>query len=81
MKVYLDEFGEKRLIGRADVPADVGPVLKVPLFGPKSIITDAYTISTVTRFPSGGAPVVERAVILSPVQYPEFLPGWQPLAS
>ena len=29
MKVYLDEDGEKRLIGRADVPEDCGPVFEI----------------------------------------------------
>lgn len=82
MKVYLDGCGEQRLIGRADVPVDHGPVFEVPLFGAASIITERYTIGVVTHLPSGGgAPVVERAVLLSLNQSPELLPGWQPLAS
>jgi len=82
MKVYLDEDGEKRLIGRADVPEDCGPVFEVPLFGAISTLAEQFTISVVTRFPAGGGPpVVERAVLAAPGQLVELLPGWQPLAS
>jgi hypothetical protein len=81
MKVYLDDAGEKRLLGRADVPEDVGAVYEMPLFGAASTIVERFTIGTVTHLPPGGAPVVERVVLLSPEQYPELLPGWQPLAS
>ena len=82
VKVYLDEAGEKRLIGRADVPEHAGPVITVPLFSGPSIIREHFTIGTVTHLPpGGGAPVVERAVLLAPGQPAELLPGWQPLAS
>jgi hypothetical protein len=82
MKVYLDDFGEKRLVGRADIPADIGPVYEVPLFGAASIIRERFTIGTVTSLPAGEAPPrVERAVLISPGQLVELLPGWQPLAS
>jgi len=81
VKVYLDESGEKRLIGRADVPEDCGPVFEVPLFGAASTIAEQFTIGTVTHFLAGGGPVVERAVLASPGQLVELLPGWQPLAS
>jgi hypothetical protein len=82
MHVYLDVDGEKHLIGRADVPQDCGPVFEARLFGPTSIIVEPYTIGAVTK-PSVGvaAPVVVTAVLLAPGQCPEFLPGWQPLAS
>ena len=80
MKVYLDDGGDKRLIGRADVPDGHGPVYEVPLFGTASIIAERFTIGTVTHLPRGGAPVVERAVLLAPGQLVER-PGWQPLAS
>lgn len=82
MKVYRDENGEKRLIGRADIPADVGPIYEVPLFGAASTIVEQYAIGTVTHLPAGGdGPLVERAVFITQGQYPELLPGWQALAS
>ena len=82
MKVYLDERGDKRLIGRADIPEDTGPVYEVALFGAASTIVDRFTLGTVTHLPAGGgAPIVERAVLLAPSQRPEILPEWQPLAS
>jgi hypothetical protein len=80
MKVYLDENGEKRLLGRAEVPEDVGAVYEMPLFGAASTVVEHFTIGTVTHLPTGGgAPVVERVVLLTPDQRPEVLPGWQPL--
>ena len=82
MKVYLDEDGDKRLVGRADVPEDCGPVFEVPMFGRVSIIVESFAIGTVTHLPEGGgAPVVERAVLAAPGQSVELLPGWAPLAS
>jgi hypothetical protein len=82
MKVYLEEDGEKRLVGRADIPADTGPVYEVQPFGTASVIRERFTIGVVTRLPAGQTmPVVERAVLLSPGQIAELLPGWQPLAS
>jgi hypothetical protein len=82
MKVYLGECGEKRLVGRADIPDDTGPVYEVPLFGAVSVIRERFTIGTVTHLPAGAAvPYVERAVLLSPGQPVELLPGWQPLVS
>jgi hypothetical protein len=82
MKVYLDENGSKRLVGRADVPEGTGPVYEVPLFGAASIIAERFTIGAVTHRPAGGSlPVVERAVMLAPGQLADLLPGWQPLAS
>ncbi len=82
MKVCLDECGEKRLVGRADIPDDTGPVYEVPLFGAVSVIRERFTVGTVTHLPAGAAvPCVERAVLLSPGQVAGFLPGWQPLTS
>ncbi len=82
MKVYLDESGERRLIGRADVPEDCGPVFEVPMFGAASTIAESFAIGAVTHLPDGGgAPVVERAVLAAPGQLVELLPGWQPLVS
>ncbi len=82
MKVYMDECGEKRLVGRADIPADTGPVYEVPIFGAASIIRERFTIGTVTHLSAGSAaPNVERAVLLAPGQLFDLLPGWQPLAS
>ena len=80
MDVYADEAGEMRLVGHAAVPADCGPVFEVPLFGPVSVIRERFTIGTVTLLPEGGRePVVIRAVLLSPGQMPELLPGWRPI--
>jgi hypothetical protein len=81
MDVYADEGGEMRLIGHAAVPHDSGPVFEVPLFGAVSIIRERFTIGTVTHLPEGSEdPVVVRAVLLSPGQSPNLLPGWRPLA-
>ena len=82
MRVYLDKDGGRRLVGRADVPEDNGPVFEVPLFGMASMIAERFTIGTVTHLPpGGGAPAVERAVLAAPGQLVELLPGWVPLAS
>jgi hypothetical protein len=82
LKVYLNEAGEKRLIGRADVPDDAPLLISVPLFGGSSIVREHFEIGTVTHVPAGGGPpIVERAVVLARGQLPELLPGWQPLAS
>ena len=83
MRVYLDENGDKRLIGRADVPGDAGPVFAVPMFGAAApSIVESFAIGAVTRLPEGGgAPMVERAVLAVPGQLVELLPGWAPLAS
>jgi hypothetical protein len=82
VKVYLDDCGDKRLIGRVDVPDGHGPVYEVPLFGAASVIVEQFTVGTVTHLPEGSrAPVVERAVLVAPGQVVELLPGWQPLAS
>ena len=82
MKVYLDEDGTKRLIGRADVPEDCGPVYELELFDPDSIIREHFTVGSVTHLPDrGDVPVVERAVLAAPRQLVELLPGWKPLAS
>lgn len=82
MKVYRDEGGERSLIGRAEIPDDVGVVLDVELFGPASDITDRFIIGTITHLGPGPLEIrVERAVLVSQGQFPEFLPGWQPLSS
>jgi hypothetical protein len=82
MKVYKDFDGEKRLIGRASVPDDAGPVYEVRLFGASSIITEQFVLGAITYLPpDGGVPVVELAVIVGEGQHPSFLPGWTPLAS
>ena len=82
MKVYLDDAGEKRLLGRAEVPEDAGAVYELPLFGAASTIVERFAIGIVTHLPpGGGAPVVERVVLLGPDQRPEVLPGWEPSVS
>ncbi|MGG5823770.1 hypothetical protein [Falsiroseomonas sp. HW251] len=82
MNVYADDAGEKRLVGKASVPADTGPVFEVPLFSAQSVIHETYIIGTVTHFrPCAAVPVAERAVLLAAGQSPDLLPGWTPLAS
>jgi hypothetical protein len=82
MRVFLDDGGEKRLLGRADIPGDVGAVYEVRLFGPSSIIREAFTVGTVTQLGPGKLDLGgERVILLAPGQRPELLPGWQPLAS
>lgn len=82
MKVYLDEGDGQRLLGRADIPEDVGAVYEVHLFGASSTITDHFAVGTVTHLGSKPGDLrVERVILLSLGQRPELLPGWQPLAS
>ena len=82
MKVYFEHNGERRLIGRADLPEDCGPVFEVPLLGTASTIAERFAVGAVTRLPEGGgAPVVERAVLAVEGQLVGLLPGWTPLAS
>ncbi len=81
MKVYLDDAGERRLVGRADLP-DWLPAYEVPIFGAASVRVETFAIGAVTHLPEGGgAPVVERAVLAAPGQLVQLLPGWTPLAS
>ena len=76
------ENGDQRLVGRADVPEDCGPVFEVPLFGAASFIAERFAVGAVTRPPEGGgAPVVERAVLLAPGRTAKLLPGWVRLSS
>ncbi len=82
MEVYLFEDGGTRLVGRAEVPDDTGPVFEVPLFGAASVMAERFAVGAVTHLPEGGGtPVVERAVLLAPDQWAELLPGWEPLAT
>jgi hypothetical protein len=80
MKVYLDQAGEKTLLGEADVPSESGPVFEVPLFSGSSVRRERFAVGTVTHLPKDSPyPVVERAVLLVAGQHPELLPGWRPL--
>jgi hypothetical protein len=82
MKVYRFDAGRRRLVGRTDLPEDAGPVYEAALSGAASVIAERFIIGLVAlRPPGGGAPVEERAVLLSPWQSPQLLPGWEPLAS
>ena len=82
MRVYLNDGEAKRLVGTADISPDHGPVYEARLFGAASVMTDQFTIGTITHLPTGGGvPVVERIVVLAPHQVPSLLPRWQPLAS
>jgi hypothetical protein len=44
MKVYLDNGGDKRLIGRADVPDDCGPVYEVPAVREAFAVTEEFAV-------------------------------------
>lgn len=78
--VYCFDGGERRLIGRADLPEDTGPFYAVPLFGPGPVIKERFIVGTVTRLPAGGgAPEVEQAVLAAQGQPVRLLPGWEPL--
>jgi hypothetical protein len=80
MEVFAAGEDGLRLVGHADVRADSGPVLEVPLFGPHAVIRERFTIGTVTHQDAqGGPPAVVRAVLLAPGQLPDLLPGWRPL--
>jgi len=81
MRVFLDDNGEKRLIGTAEVPADQGPLLEVRLFGASSSITETFAIATLTHMRGNDPPAIERVVLVSPLQTPSILPRWQSLAS
>ena len=81
MKVYVDVFGIKRLIGYADIPPDAEVLFEVPLFSANATMIEQFTLGTVTHIPvDGSTPTVERAVLLSSYQVPELLPGWTPLS-
>ena len=81
MKVYTEDAGKHRLIGRADIPADEGPVYELSLFGAASTITEHYMIQVVMSLQFNSPILVDRGVVLRPGQRPELLPGWTPLAS
>ena len=82
MKVYTDDAGSRRLIGRADVPGDCGSVYEVPVVREALAVTEEFAVGMVTHLPEGGgAPVVERAVLAAPGQVVELLPGWVPMVS
>ena len=82
MKVYLDDTGEKRILGRAEVPEAAGAVFALSLSGAASTIVERFTIGTVTHLSEGGGvPAVARMVLLHLDQRRELLPRWQPLAS
>jgi len=82
MKVFTNDDGGYRLLGRADVPDGCGPVFEVPAVKEALAITEEFAVGTVTHPPEGGgAPVAERAVLVVPGQLVELLPGWEPLAS
>ncbi|MBS7793011.1 hypothetical protein KTR66_23720 [Roseococcus sp. SDR] len=82
MRVYTEAEGQRRLVGRADIPDDVGAIFELNLFGVSSTISEHFVVATITHL--GPAPHdirVERVILLGMGQRPEILPGWQPLAS
>ena len=56
-------------------------MFEVPSFGAAPAAVQRFVVGTVTRFAAGGTPMVERAVLLTPWQWAELLPGWVRLAS
>ena len=81
VKVYLDDGGDKRLVGRADVLDTHDPVFEVPLFGGASMIDEWFTLGTVTQSPRAADPCGEALCAAVRGHRPEVLPGWQPLSS
>ena len=81
MRVYTDDDGGRRLIGRADVPDDCGPIYEVPAVKEAFAITEEFAVGTVMFASEAGAAVPERVVLVVPGQSVELLPGWAPLAS
>jgi hypothetical protein len=78
VQVYVDDNDGRRLIGRADVPEDAGPVLAVPMVGAAApSIVESFAIGAVTHLPAGGgAPVVERVVLAASGLWLGALAGW-----
>lgn len=66
MKVYLDEAGEQRLVGRADILDDVGAVYEDHLLGASSTIAEHSIFGTIMdrrgRSCLGSAQIVHEAV-------------------
>lgn len=81
MKVYLATPEGHRLIGRAEIPEDCGPIYRAHLFGAHSTIIEEFVVGGVASLDIAGAIRVERGILLSPLQRPEVLPGWVPLSS
>jgi hypothetical protein len=82
MNVYLSDLGCLHLLGSATLPEDYCGAYEAPVCGSANAIIERFAIGTIIRLPAdGGTPVVERAVLASPGQIVELLPGWEPLAS
>jgi hypothetical protein len=66
VKVYLDEAGEQRLVGRADILDDVGAVYEDHLLGASSTIAEHSIFGTIMdrrgRSCLGSAQIVHEAV-------------------
>lgn len=71
MNVYRGRRGRLRLLGQAQLPWDHGPVLVLRATG------EQFALHPI-RCPDELGLVVETAVLLSPGQRPEQLPGWRP---
>jgi len=71
MNVYAGPARRRRLIGRACVPWDHGPILVA------GAACEQFALHDI-RCP-GQRGSVETAVLLSPGQRPELLPGWRPI--
>lgn len=71
MNVYAGPEGRRCLVGRARVPWDHGPILVA------GETREQFAIHAI-RCPGERGGLVEIAVLLSPGQRPDLLPGWRP---
>jgi hypothetical protein len=51
MKVYRQDTDGQQLVGIADVEDEGWPTVEVRLFGSASVITETFTVGTVTHCP------------------------------
>jgi hypothetical protein len=75
MQVYVQEPAGHRLIGRADVAENQRPIFDVP----GTTTMERFGIEAILHLRPDGRFEIERAVVLTPGQSPEALPGWAPL--
>ncbi|MBS7811434.1 hypothetical protein [Roseococcus pinisoli] len=74
MNVYDGREGHRRLLGQAQLPWDHGPILILRDTG------EQFALHPIRCLDEAGL-VVETAVLLSPGQRPDLLPGWRPAAT
>ena len=77
MHVYRVVGEVRSLIGTAEVPPECGPIFEVHLFNASQLLTECYTVGTVTHLHGDRPPDVERVILLGENQTAELLPGWR----